>query len=74
MALRRKPKQPDLPKISRLEKMSNLDLASWAENCLVYSCQAFDSWRYNDGPLSEALKAAEVYTSILNELKERAND
>ncbi len=35
---RKKEKEKDLPKIARIEKMSNAELASWGEQSLVYLC------------------------------------
>lgn len=68
--IRRKPKT-DLPKIARLQKMSKGELATWGEQCLIYSCQAFDNWRYRDGSIAEVLQAAEPFHEILKEIASR---
>lgn len=72
MGLRRK-KEKELPRISRIEKMSNAELASWGEQSLVYLCVAFDNWRYHGYSHKEALRASETINALLNEVEQRSN-
>ena len=68
--MRRKPKT-DLPKIARLQKMTKSELATWGEQCLIYTCQSFDNWRYRDGTNAEVLQSVEVFHEILKEIASR---
>lgn len=70
---RKKEKEKDLPKIARIEKMSNAELASWGEQSLVYLCVAFDNWRYHGHSHKEATRAVETLNAILNEVNSRGN-
>lgn len=72
MGLRRK-KEKELPKIARIEKMSNAELASWGEQALVYLCVAFDNWRYHGHRHEEARRALETLSAIFNEVDSRNN-
>jgi hypothetical protein len=71
MGLRRK-KEKDLPKVARIEKMSNAELASWGEQSLVYLCVAFDNWKYHGHAHTEVLRATETLHTLLNEVDKRS--
>jgi hypothetical protein len=51
--------------------MTKSELATWGEQCLIYTCQSFDNWRYRDGTNAEVLQAAEVFHEILKEIASR---
>lgn len=68
--IRRKPKS-QLPKIARLQKMSKSELATWGEQCLIYTCQSFDNWRFRDGTHDDILNASETFYEIVKEIASR---
>lgn len=72
MGLRKK-KNPELPRMARIQKMSMPELASWGEQCLIYVCRSFDDWRFRDGSHEEVLKATEIFHEILNEINIRVS-
>ena len=68
----RKNKTKDMPRIARIEKMTNAEIASWGEQSLVYLCVAFDNWRYHGYSHKEALRASETINALLNEVEKRS--
>lgn len=59
---------------SRITKMSNHDLTSWANTTIMSLGRAFDDWRYREGPPEAVTESLDSLTLIWHELMDRGND
>lgn len=53
---------------SRIEKLSDSELASWLDTTIMWAGKSFDQWRYHKGSASEV----SLYINSLNDLWEES--
>lgn len=73
MALNLFKKKDEIPKNvpARIQKMTNEELIKWSDALILQMGQAFDAWRFHDGPLEDALLVSNTVSQVLHELTER---
>lgn len=66
-----KKESPAGSKIQRISKMSDTELMSWFNNCVMEVGINFDLWRYHDTPIDELEMAVDSLTEIWAEIRAR---